>query len=1218
MSAGCRVILGAREAGSGFASRRGHPMPPVALESGVADDERTRRWQRTLTVDPTDGSDAGRRDPVHALRSAITAVRKAPRDEEARHRLRALAAEQGSWDQLALLLADEARAASSPEQGRIERPEVAAALYEELADVHENLDQPTETIEAMEAVVALAPDEAAHHDRLAWLYRRAGATVKAAQAFEQVAKLARDDRARAALRAAGKLYRDAGRLEQAARVYRAIVERRATDGEAWRALEEILTQLERWQELAEVRGRLAERATGVDKAVLLRAQARAFEQAGDLGTAANLVAIAAQHAPEDISGLVDYATVLAREGRAREAANVLAERIHEAVADGAPAANIAALRMRLVDMLEACGDPEGAASVLDKLLAAAPEYVPALERLAQRSAHDPREHAAALLRQAAAVAREDEAVALLTESARRSHDAGDLRASIAAFERAAELSPYDEVLARELDDARTTLAVQVATAEATAGDSAGAEGTLRDILARLPMHLDANLAFVDLLSATGRAHAASHHLRRTLANAPDDAAPELIARLVHRCALVTSTLGDADEAHQLLQHAHQLARRDLVITLALGESCFARKLWREAALHLGSLADHPDAGRHADKVALGLVRAGQSEVRALKPANAEKHYEAAVRIDPSCAPAWHQLAQLATERDDMVRAAECPEREAAATTLPAARVRLYDALGDLALDVFGDAARAERYWSAVAAEGHVGVLDKLLAVQRKRGAMHERVETCERLAAIHPEARVAKPLAEEAADVLIATGDLGHARSLIDRLVAKYPLDVDTIACATQVAVAMADHEAVAAWLRRALGAWDAAGDRGDGDPRRADLWRRLGDAEQARQHPRERAALEAYQRAVVCAPESDGAMAARRKLIELAASSGRTANTTRLALVEVEQNPDDIIASARALAASADRVDDARSMYELARALGVELRAEDEQFLDRHPLRAMASDEAYAAQLDDAERRALIDDDSDGALADILAIAAEALQLICPDAKTALDREALSDARRVAATSEAASAAIYPQIAKALGGTTTLLYATNSRAALSGSRTDGDVRILLAAPPVIVLGPRLTCARSRSDAELDVDTELRFRLGRLVELARPHRALAAGVDRTVFERFVAGLARAFGKQDGSEVTRDVAREADRLHQALPVAVRRRLSERLATVHPAALDPDAYLAACERAADRTGLVACGHPGYAIHLAGGPARARHLVELAASQRYLAAQRKLRHR
>src|SRR6185436_9133953 len=110
-----------------------------------------------------------------------------------------------------------------------------------------------------------------------------------------------------------------------------------------------------------------------------------------------------------------------------------------------------------------------------------------------------------------------------------------------------------------------------------------------------------------------------------------------------------------------------------------------------------------------------------------------------------------------------------------------------------------------------------------------------------------------------------------------------------------------------------------------------------------------ERAALDAYQRAVVTAPDSDGALAARRGLIELAASFGRSANTSRMALVEAEQDPEDIINTARELARTGDH-DDARSMYELARAVGVELLAEDELFLDRNAPRPMASDEAYAA----------------------------------------------------------------------------------------------------------------------------------------------------------------------------------------------------------------------------------------------------------------------------
>lgn len=1171
----------------------------------MAEDEGTRRWQR---IDRP----AREVDPIHALRQAIHQVRSAPRDPEARRRLRALAAEQGSWEQLALLLADEARAAA-------DKPELAAAFYEELADVHENLDQPLEVIAAMEAVVALAPDDPNHHDRLAWLYRRAGAAVKAAASFERVAELAKDDRARAALRAAGRLYRESGRLEQAVQVYREIVERRPSDLEAWRALDELLSDLKRWRELADVRGALAERATGVEKAALLRAQARALEQAGEPAAAAHLVASAARHAPDDVSGVVDYASVLAREGRIGEAVSVLGRRITQAVAANAPAGTIAALRMRLVDVHEKA-DRQRAAAVLDELLAALPEYVPALERLVQYAAQDgdPRAHAEALLRLAEAVDDPSESVAHLREAARRYRAAGDLRRAAHAFERATELSPDDESLRTELVDAQTALVVEIAGAEASAGDHDAAERRLRAILATYPLHLDANLALADLLCDTGRAAAAADHLRATLAAAPEDSDPTLLARLVHRTASAMRMLGDADEAHQLLHEAHHLDRRDLRITLALGESCFSRKLWREAAIHLGSLADHPDASKHRAAVASGLVRAAQAEVRALRPQNAPKHYEAAVRIDPECAPAWHALAELATEAGDMVRAAECLEREAMATKDPDTRLRLFDALGDLALDVLGDAERAERCWSRVANAMHAPVLEKLLALQRKRGSNIERGENCERLAAVTTDPQQKKLLTLEAAEAFHAGGDLSRAHAVGEYLVGAHPHDVDAVACAARIAIAIGDHDKAAGWLRRALNRWEAAGDLGADDARRAELWRMLGDAERGRGN--ERAALEAYQRAIVTAPESEGALAARRGLIDLAAAFGRSASTSRLALVEAERDPRDIIAAARELAAAGE-IDDARAMYELARAVGVELLAEDEQFLDEHALRPLASDEAYAATIPEHERHALIDDPREGPLGELLLLLGEAANLVCPDARTALDNEVLLDAQRMSAQSESAVVAMYPQVAKALGGPPTLLYA-------DPTRSGPDLRLLLASPPVLLVGKRLASvrARSRSDVDTlldaraagaDADAELRFALGRIVELARPHRLFYAGTDREGFARMIAGLWHAFGKPD-VEPTREVAREAERLRRVLPLQLRRRLSERLASLPADALDPQPFEAACERAADRAGLMACGHVGLAIRLAGGPERARHLVELAASRKYLAIRRKLRRR
>src|SRR5439155_26354807 len=104
------------------------------------------------------------------------------------------------------------------------------------------------------------------------------------------------------------------------------------------------------------------------------------------------------------------------------------------------------------------------------------------------------------------------------------------------------------------------------------------------------------------------------------------------------------------------------------------------------------------------------------------------------------------------ERGDVVRAAVCLEKEAAATTQPADRLRLWDALGDMALDMLGDPSRDERCWAALGEIASADVLDKLLALQRKRGATIERAETCERLAKL----RASKPLPEEAIEAFAA------------------------------------------------------------------------------------------------------------------------------------------------------------------------------------------------------------------------------------------------------------------------------------------------------------------------------------------------------------------------------------------------------------------------------------------------------------------------------
>jgi hypothetical protein len=161
----------------------------------------------------------------------------------------------------------------------------------------------------------------------------------------------------------------------------------------------------------------------------------------------------------------------------------------------------------------------------------------------------------------------------------------------------------------------------------------------------------------------------------------------------------------------------------------------------------------------------------------------------------------------------------------------------------------------------------------------------------------------------------------------------------------------------------------------------------------------------------------------------------------------------------------------------------------------------------------------------------------------------------------------------------------------------------------------VIVLGARLLAmrARSRTDAH-PFDVELRFRLGHAIELARPRRALAVGDDAETLPRMVAALPYACGRAEAPAV-REVRNEGDRLRNALPAQLRRRIADKLAA---GAIDTHGYIANCARAADRAGLLACGHVGVAIELAGGLQAASHLVKLAASPHYLATRRALRPR
>ncbi len=160
----------------------------------------------------------------------------------------------------------------------------------------------------------------------------------------------------------------------------------------------------------------------------------------------------------------------------------------------------------------------------------------------------------------------------------------------------------------------------------------------------------------------------------------------------------------------------------------------------------------------------------------------------------------------------------------------------------------------------------------------------------------------------------------------------------------------------------------------------------------------------------------------------------------------------------------------------------------------------------------------------------------------------------------------------MFPSIAKVLGTPASILYTDSDE-------DEVDIRTICSSPPIFVIGPR---AQGKLTDGLS-DSALRFALGRSCEIARPERIIACGLPFAEFSRFVDSIVRVYGgpklqtKQNVQDQNRDQA-----LRTALPVKLRRHVEELMREVDDLEmLDPERYISACNRAADRAGLIVSG-------------------------------------
>lgn len=1171
-----------------------------------------------------------------------------PGDIRAREALEQLYRNEERWIDLAAQLEER----TDPRLGSAAPIAQRPSLLRELATIYsEKLSRPHDAIDTLERLLSIEPENIELLGEVAKAYESIGKWSKVIQTLTRLCDLADgNDDAKEALRHIGRIYEEQLELPDRAIVaYSRLLAEWHRDEGAFHALDRLYQQYARWEDLdAILRQRAAIVREPSERAALLHRRAKIMLEWLD---APDDAAAALRHArtidPENRELADDLMDALVKAGRHREASSVLEgciARLRDSSSENRAAeGEIAALLIRLGALRgDSLSDPIGAKQVLQEALDLVPSHPTALATLARLTSAelDPCAHAEARILEAAALEDVDAKIDALLDAGQSFRDGRNHAAARSAFEEILALRPYHaestwalaalveeggdvegaiRLLSARLQAAsleskeRAEVLTQLAALSRQAGVESAAEERLKEALEYEPEHLPAILSLADLLSQAERWQDLELFLSEILPRV-EAKESDTRAELMRRLANAYDGLGRPDDAYQTLIGADRLHRGSLLVKLALGENRYRARRWREAALHLSALAEREDARTHPSMVANGLYHAALAEIRSLRPEKAEALYRAALELKGNYGPALKALAEIEMERGNTEKASDLLTKQAVATESPKERLRLFEALGDMAMQDLHDEARAKVCFEAAlrAAEPldseHIPLLQKLLSRQVAAGERADCGRTCELLASFTQDSQERCERHTEAAQHFMDARLPAEARDAAQRAVAADPYDIVACDMASELAMEAGDHEATAGMLGRLLNHREGTSSEADAKELAA-LWNRLADARLARGD--NKSAESCYEKAVALSPNSEGAMNARRALLlEWTDRSDKNSEVRefRKTLAKNSLQVEDIVEYAHG-ESEGGAADGARCALELAAALGYEYTEDDVAFLARHTTSVMADDEAYKGSLDGKARAALLADPMDEPLATICQTLWESAALLWSDVDAALERSGVTQASRITATGKLRAAAIYTRIARAMSAPATILYTSEAEDA-------PDIQVVCVSPPVIVFGPRL--AETSSDATPVSDLELRFLLARAAELVRPSRIIATGQPIEVWEQLIASLWRIFGDANtDDEVSESQHAQDEELRTTLPVRARATLesmlSERPQLAGSAA--PAEFLAACERAADRSGLLLCGDIDAALRYASQQEDSSHLLRMPLQSEYLATRARL---
>ncbi len=1120
-----------------------------------------------------------------------------PDHKESFEELQKMYREQERWSELAEL--DERQMDDMLDQLPA-GPERQAKLRELAALYEEKLDQPYEALSVQQKLLAELPEDLECWRAVARLSENTEGWAKAVEAMGKVEEYTDDDEeARQVRQRVAAIYRtDLELPDRAIDCYRALAEEDPSDDAALLALQQLLEEHESWEDLEDTLAKRAELAAGQDWIDLIRHRARILDDhlSAPAEAAECLRQLYEEHAYDE-----ELASELIRLLRAAEqypeAASLLLERIENSEGSGAPPGEIAALLVRLaVIQSHDLGDTEAARNALERALETVPDYPSALGELARLHKHDEdwESYAEARMREAEAAPDRDTKLSALMEAAQVYRDKLDDReeantcldkalgldpkhfealgglAGLAAdtgdWQRAMGLHKKQLALVEEPAERAALLTTMGKLTLDDGKDEEAAAALFRRAMEEKNDDVPAVIALADISYRNERWDEAEELLTTALPRL--EGQPEMAATLAHRLGGIYLRLDKVDEGKKILSDIDRKNPNQLLIKLAMGQNRFHARRWREAARVLSALPEHDDADRFPEEVAEACCIAAEAETKQRRPAKAPALWEAALKLKPDHMPAIDALVSFHSDRGAIPDAARYLRAQADATTEPSSRVQLLDSLGDLYMDKLEDDGEAmvcfrQALEAAEPVESqHMHILEKLFPLCRSLGDDAEAARVIGLILAFTEDDDLRMPREIQAADAYLALGEVERAQGHLQSALRIDPSNEQATVALVDLYDQTSQYKEQADLLSSYLDNLEEASEEAEWS-RRAALFERLAETyRHGLEHPQ--GAITALEKALELDPTRTSCREILAELYGNAPEYEDKAFLNNLYLVSTDVKRPLALRSLAEVYQSRGEVDRAYSVYRLLDVMG-QADLEELGYIAQNAPPELAADEIPPGALREEDRQEWLAHPDTQIMVEVFSTLWEGAPALFGQGLEALG---ISAQDRVSPVADMDLARVYGAAARVLGNRHTGLY-------MGWEGNDEEVRIACHAPPVIICG---------SDVEQRTLGELRFLLGRALELTRPEYIIVSGLERGEFSQLFAAVLRAFHPRHSRRRSDDAdphARRAAQLKKDLPYRVSRKLVDLFGAKAHVEFNSALWRQAVQHSGNRAGLLVSG-------------------------------------